>query len=123
MNIMTLTHRGDTGEARVCFEASDPVFAGHFPQSPVLPGVVLIDAVVDLVSRVVQCPLRLERLSHVKFCKAVLPDQPIDLSFKITRGTDAPKRVGIQGRWSCEGEKVADLKATAVSAAPEGIAV
>ena len=77
MEMLQLAVRAGTGETRVRFAGTDPVFAGHFPQAPVLPGVVLIDSAVEIVSRILQQPMRLERLANVKFCSVVAPDEEI----------------------------------------------
>jgi len=109
MEVIQLTPGADGGEARVRFAGTDPVFIGHFPLAPVLPGVVLIDAAVRLVSRVMKHPLRLERLSSVKFCNAVLPDEEIGFSFKGTPEADSSGRIKVRGRWFRGAEKIAEL--------------
>ncbi len=114
MEVIQLTPGVDAGEARVRFAGTDAVFFGHFPQAPVLPGVVLIDTAVRLVSSVMKRPLRLERLSNVKFCRAVLPDEEITFAFKATRADDGSERIKVSGRWFREAEKIADLVFMAV---------
>ena len=120
MEVIQLTQGADTGEARVRFAGTDPVFAGHFPHAPVLPGVVLIDAAVSLVSRVMKQPLRLERLANVKFCSAVLPDEEIGFTFKAAREDDGSGRVKVSGRWFRDAEKISEMVFTAAPSGREG---
>ncbi|HKP92545.1 MAG TPA: 3-hydroxyacyl-ACP dehydratase FabZ family protein [Chthoniobacterales bacterium] len=38
---------GQSVEARTVFEADDPMFAGHFPGNPIVPGVILTEALAQ----------------------------------------------------------------------------
>jgi 3-hydroxymyristoyl/3-hydroxydecanoyl-(acyl carrier protein) dehydratase len=51
--VASAAERGPAGgdESRVEIAASDPAFDGHFPQHPVLPGVVLLDHVLAAARR------------------------------------------------------------------------
>jgi 3-hydroxymyristoyl/3-hydroxydecanoyl-(acyl carrier protein) dehydratase len=58
-----------------------PAFAGHFPGTPIVPGVLLLDEALDVIAR--ELGLTLERctLAAVKFRSVVRPGQPVTLSF------------------------------------------
>ena len=120
MEVIRLTPGVAAGEARVRFAGTDPVFVGHFPHAPVLPGVVLIDAAVEIVSRVMQQPLRLERLASVKFCSAVLPDEELGFTFKAAPADGDSGRVKVSGRWFRDADKIAELVFTAAPSARGG---
>jgi len=120
MEVIRLTLGAEAGEARVRFAGTDPVFVGHFPQAPVLPGVVLIDAAVEIVSRVMKQSLRLKRLANVKFCSAVRPDEEIGFTFKAAPADGDSGRVKVSGRWFRDTEKIAELVFTAAPSAREG---
>jgi 3-hydroxyacyl-[acyl-carrier-protein] dehydratase len=38
---------GDSAECATIFEAGDPMFAGHFPGNPLVPGVILTEALAQ----------------------------------------------------------------------------
>ncbi len=120
MEMISLTPGGDTGQATVRFAASDPFFVGHFPEAPVLPGVVLIDTAVQLVARSLNRPLRLDRLANVKFCNAVLPEQEIRFTFTVVWEEAPSARVKVNGRWFRGADRVAEFVFTAVPFAEEG---
>lgn len=70
------------GEATFLFSSDDPLFRGHFDYQPIVPGVALMDVVVQVVSQVRGKTLRLKRASNVKFFQVVQPEQPIHLKFE-----------------------------------------
>ena len=105
------------GQATVRFPRSSPVFEGHFPQTAILPGVVLIDAAVQIAAQATGRKLRLSRLSSAKFNNAVEPDQSVVLSFKVSPDPADANRVKIAGKWSREGAKIAEFQ---FAAAQEG---
>ncbi len=120
MEVSQLTRDGEAGGASVRFSGADPVFAGHFPQAPVLPGVVLIDAAVMIVSKVMARPFRLQRLASVKFSSAVLPEEEVGFAFKAVREADGPERYKVSGRWTRGAEKVAEMIFMAAAEAGQG---
>ena len=54
--------------------ADHPSLAGHFPDCPIVPGVVVLDRVVDAIEAA-QGALPALRLPQVKFLKPLLPGQ------------------------------------------------
>lgn len=53
-----------------------PSLPGHFPGNPVVPGVVVLDRVLDAVHAASGAPLGALRLPQVKFTQPLLPGQP-----------------------------------------------
>ena len=51
-----------------------PAFAGHFPGRPIVPGVVLLERVVEAIETI-HGPLPPLRLPQVKFLHPLLPGQ------------------------------------------------
>lgn len=75
--------------------ADHPALPGHFPRSPVVPGVVVLDRVLQAAELWRQCVLRVAGLRHVKFLAPLLPAEIADvaldlagdaLAFRVTRG-------------------------------------
>lgn len=54
--------------------ADHPSLAGHFPDRPIVPGVILLDRVVEAIEAI-HGPLPPLRLPQVKFLKPLLPGQ------------------------------------------------
>lgn len=55
--------------------ADHPSLPGHFPGRPLVPGVVLLDRVLEAIERA-HAPLGVLRLPQVKFVQPLLPDEP-----------------------------------------------
>lgn len=52
-----------------------PVFAGHFPSDPMVPGVLLLDALLCAVSTSRDLPYTTLGVQSIKFLQAVRPAQ------------------------------------------------
>ncbi|HEX5127249.1 MAG TPA: 3-hydroxylacyl-ACP dehydratase [Rhodocyclaceae bacterium] len=58
-----------------------PAFAGHFPQRPIVPGVVLLDAGILLVEA--HCGRRVTGLTSAKFLSPAGPGEALTIDFSI----------------------------------------
>lgn len=72
-----------------------PALPGHFPGHPLVPGVVVLDQVIQALEASGVPSARLRKLRHVKFVEPLLPGQEATiaaetgaaaLSFSVTRG-------------------------------------
>ena len=51
------------------------VYRGHFPGQPVTPGVLMLQAVVELLSQTSGKPLALKKVNNVKYLAMMGPDE------------------------------------------------
>ena len=78
----------DPGESAECvktFPASTPFFAGHFPGAPLVPGVILVEALAQTAGLAAGQPgrsFRLTAIKAMKFPSAALPDEEIHFHAK-----------------------------------------
>jgi 3-hydroxymyristoyl/3-hydroxydecanoyl-(acyl carrier protein) dehydratase len=81
-------------EAQVSFAADHPAFPGHFPALPIVPGVLLLDAVLHLHA---QAGLEVTEIAAAKFLRPVGPGQSVTVAcdtgagrsrFDITMGAE-----------------------------------
>ena len=95
------------GEAATCrktFSANEPFFRGHFPGDPLVPGVILTEALAQtagLAAGEEDRSFRLTAIKGMKFLAAVRPEEEITLS--------ARKIGSVGGLWQFEVQaRVAD---------------
>lgn len=75
------------GESSLCFAAGHPVFAGHFPGRPIVPGALLLDAAIHAVMQAhapSDNPPPICQISSAKFLSPVLPGETLTLSWHST---------------------------------------
>jgi 3-hydroxyacyl-[acyl-carrier-protein] dehydratase len=54
---------------------SHPVYEGHFPGNPVVPGVCQVQIIKELASRVLKTDLRLVNSDNIKFLSMIVPQR------------------------------------------------
>jgi 3-hydroxymyristoyl/3-hydroxydecanoyl-(acyl carrier protein) dehydratase len=95
----------------VSVPASHPGFAGHFPGSPVLPGVVQIGLVLEALGEAGAAPPRVAGIPSVRFRAVVVPGDVLDVR---ATGPGPDGRVGFEIR---RGETLVSHGALVVEAA------
>ncbi|MFO1351298.1 MAG: hydroxymyristoyl-ACP dehydratase [Gammaproteobacteria bacterium] len=76
-----------------CIGADHPSLAGHFPGNPIVPGVVLLDEVLDTL-RAWRGPCELAAVPSVKFSAVLRPGQV----FTITLNTRGEREMSFECR-------------------------
>ena len=75
--------RGELAIGEKTFAATDPIFRGHFPGDPVVPGVILVEALAQTAGIAVGISgerLLLTAIKAMKFPKSCRPDETITLA-------------------------------------------
>ncbi|MEM6740842.1 MAG: 3-hydroxyacyl-ACP dehydratase FabZ [Pseudomonadota bacterium] len=103
-----------------CVTANEPQFTGHFPGQPIMPGVMIIEAMAQTcgvlmgVSRGMDATLMIyfTTIDKVKFRRTVVPGDVLEMKVEIKRGGT---KVGkFEGRAFVEGQLVAQAEFTAM---------
>jgi 3-hydroxyacyl-[acyl-carrier-protein] dehydratase len=102
-------------------DAGNPVFQGHFPARPILPGVLMIEAVAQTAAVMMGAAIPAEAMgtallaavNRFKFFKPVGPGTA--LRIETTKLTQAGTMACIEGTISAAGEKVASGELSVVS--------
>ena len=75
-----------------CVSVNEPFFAGHFPGTPIMPGVLIIESAAQLCSLVIENEGSDDSLIYVllkvdsfKFVKPVIPGDVLDITVTKTR--------------------------------------
>jgi 3-hydroxyacyl-[acyl-carrier-protein] dehydratase len=78
---------GEKHQATFVVAADHPALPGHFPGTPVVPGVVVLDHVLQASERWQGRALSTRGLKQVKFHSPLLPEQLADVSLEIEGAT------------------------------------
>jgi len=87
---------GISAECETQFSSSDPMFAGHFPDDPLVPGVILTEALAQTAGIVAasahpensQPRFLLSAIRQMKFFQAVRPEERIILRARKIAAVD-----------------------------------
>ena len=66
------------------FDFTHPVFKGHFPGKPVLPGVIMCDIIRYQVSDILGQKVQLKTAKHIKFSRMIIPSENNNYNVKIS---------------------------------------
>ncbi len=121
-----VTHKSAVGIKNVTF--NEPHFQGHFPGAPIMPGVMIIEALAQTSAVLVGLSLDLVdknplvyfmSIDKAKFRRKVVPGDVLELEVKVLRGSSKiwkfEGRATVDGEMACEAEFMAmiDLGAKA----------
>lgn len=62
--------------------SNHPAFLGHFPESPILPGVVILDKMINLLVQSLDQPYARFVIKNAKFFRPLLPSSQVVFSFQ-----------------------------------------
>ena len=117
-----------TGIKNVTF--NEPYFQGHFPGVPVMPGVIMIEALAQTAAVMVGVSLSLADknlliyfmgIDKCKFRRKVEPGDTLELKVNVLRGKVGSKVWKFSGTALVSGEVAAEVEFTAIMELPPGI--
>lgn len=72
-DIQRIFSDGELFHYRAQINGNHPVFLGHFPQQPVVPGVCTLQMLKDCVADILLRPVRYDYVKECKFLSAIIP--------------------------------------------------
>lgn len=69
-------------QVRLPIAADHPAFSGHFPGTPIVPGVVLLDEALHAIGAELGADMAACQISSVKFHSPVRPGEPVLVRFE-----------------------------------------
>ncbi len=61
-----------------------PIYGGHFPQHPVVPGVCMLQIIKECIEKIYRTPLQYKQIASCKFLSAINPNETPELKFLLT---------------------------------------
>lgn len=82
---------GESVRSSITFDRAHPVFEGHFPGHPVVPGVCMMQILREVLEDHVAHKLRITRGDNLKFLAIINPDEnkevDVDLTYSVSDGS------------------------------------
>ena len=106
---------------------NEPYFQGHFPSVPIMPGVLIIEALAQTAAVMVGVSLNLEGknlliyfmgIDNCKFRRKVSPGDRLELKVNVLRGKIGSKVWKFSGEASVDGTIAAQVDFTAMMELP-----
>src|SRR5260221_14725034 len=100
---------GLQAEARKQFGGEEPFFQGHFPGNPIVPGVLLTEAMAQTAGIAIGGPGKMFLLTAIramKFLRPIRPEERIDLFAECLNEMNGLAQCAV--RATCKGESVAE---------------
>ena len=85
--INELTFNGSGIDATIKLNPNHVVYLGHFPEQPVVPGVIQLQIVKELLEEVMQAKLMMDNIIQVKYLIPITPNENPVLVFSIMNKT------------------------------------
>ena len=76
----------DSVKAKIAINEHHKIFEGHFPGKPVVPGVCMVQIILEIMENIVEKPVRLTESDSIKFLTVMSSkeNKEIDVSINYT---------------------------------------
>ncbi len=78
---------------------NEPFFRGHFPEAPVLPGVLALESILQLTWLMLdnRGDFRLQGIKRLKFRRPIIPGDRLELEVKLTSSEGNQREITATG--------------------------
>ncbi len=100
----------DSATLEFRFAATQPVFAGHFPGHPILPGIFQLEIAHVAAEALGEASFNVREIVKAKFRRPIRPDETIRVEVKLIPQQDGPQaRVALSVDGQPAGEAMLQL--------------
>ncbi len=101
--ISSIQKENDSVKALLELNASHPIFLGHFPGQPVVPGACLLQMVKEIMQSVLDNKLQLIKAHQLKFLSPIDPGKNKDLQAEFIYSISENKEISVSATFLCGG--------------------
>lgn len=98
-------------KVRVMLNPQHSLYAGHFPQQPVVPGVCTLQMIKECLEKIYRAPLQYKQIASCKFLSVINPDETPELNFSFTIKRSGPDTLQVLVEGASSKEVCIKLKA------------
>ena len=88
----------NTLQGIIHFDASHPIFKGHFPEQPVVPGVCMMQTFTEMLEKVLDKKMQLQKADQLKFLAVINPLENAAVNVEFTFEEKEDGTVSVNGR-------------------------
>ncbi len=85
-NLYTIEHMSESEkiiQTHVLLQAGHPIFKGHFPEHPVLPGVCMLEMITEIAGSLLQQHFRISSAPMIKYLHMIDPNVDPEIQVEI----------------------------------------
>lgn len=88
---------GNPGEYTISAElfADHPIYKGHFPEQPVVPGVCTLTVIRECLAKIMGREVTFTAIKECKYLSALIPQSNIPITINITIADDSQLRATV----------------------------
>lgn len=79
-NLYYITQENHENGFSIRFDSSHPIFAGHFPAHPIVPGACLVQIAEELAALSYGHSVRFSAIRNLRFNQPIRPDQEVTIT-------------------------------------------
>lgn len=107
--IHNIAREDNSATVRVELLSSHPIYAGHFPGQPVVPGVCTLTIIKECIGQILGYEVSYASIKECKYMSALIPEENLGITLSIT--IDEDKNVKAVVNRDSTNETVLKLKA------------
>ncbi|MGL5979684.1 MAG: beta-hydroxyacyl-ACP dehydratase [Phocaeicola sp.] len=96
-------------------DVNHPIFQGHFPEQPVVPGVCTLELVKECLEDAFLRRVRYATIRECKFLATIIPSQHTTLELKIALKKDSSEALNVMVLILCGETTMMKLKASLIN--------
>jgi 3-hydroxyacyl-[acyl-carrier-protein] dehydratase len=113
----SLNKEGDSITVKVTFHAAHAIFNGHFPDTPVVPGVCQTQMLGEILSRAYGIGFMLSSAASIKFLSIIDPSVQPSVIISIAATEKSAHTYAVSSQYTWEGKVFFKFKGTYTTAA------
>lgn len=86
-SIISSSVKGDDFEYNICLNENCNIYRAHFPESPITPGVCVLQIAKELFEERMKCLVEIIKIKNVKFLQVMIPTPNAEYTYHFSNIT------------------------------------